>query len=101
MHNRIAITVLITFLLGMFLCNMSGAKHPADQDAKIKSLIDHGNFAEAEKLLKSQIADTSQPVTTVPAIQLEVLRRTRYDYALTGQDVLEEVKKMISDATLA
>src|SRR6185295_5994835 len=95
MHNRIAITVLITLLLGFFLCNMSGAKQSAEEEAKIKSLIDHGNFAEAEKLLKSQISDASLPVTTAPAIQLEVLRRTRYDYALTGKDVLAEVKREI------
>jgi hypothetical protein len=101
MHNRIATTVLITFLLSVFPCNMSGAKQSAEEDAKIKSLIEHGDFAEAERLLKSQIADVSQPVTTAPAIQLEVLRRTRYDYALTGKDVLDEVKKIDPDATLA
>ena len=101
MYNRIAITVLITLLLGLFLCNVSGANQSAEQNAKIKSLIDRGDFAEAEKLLKSQISDASQPVTTEPAIQLEVLRRTRYDYALTGKDVLEEVKKMVPDATQA
>src|SRR6185436_2681543 len=43
----------------------------------------------------------SQPVTTEPAIQLEVLRRTRYDYALTGKDVVEELKKVVPDATQA
>jgi hypothetical protein len=51
--------------------------------------------------LKSQISDASQPVTTEPAIQLEVLRRTRYDYALTDKDVLAEIKKNVPDATQA
>src|SRR6476660_10390397 len=88
MHIRILLTKLLALSLGMFLCTMGDAKQSTDQDAKIKSLIDRGHFAEAEKILKSQISDASQPVTTEPAIQLEVLRRTRYDYALTDKDVL-------------
>ena len=99
MYNRNALKTLIVFTFGMFLCTMSDAKQSMDQDAKIKSLIDRGDFAEAEKLLKSEISDTSQPVTTEPAIQLEVLRRTRYDYALTDKDVLAEIKKTAPDAT--
>jgi hypothetical protein len=80
---------------------MSDAKQSTEQDAKIKALVEQGDFTAAEKLLKSQISDTSQPVTTEPAIQLEVLRRTRYDYALTDKDVLAEIKKEIPDATQA
>src|SRR6188472_4171759 len=99
MYYRIAITVLISLLLGLFLSNMSGATQSAERAAKIKSLIDHGDFAQAEKLLKSEISDTSQPVTTEPAIQLEVLGRTRYDYAFTDKDVLTEIKKTAPDAT--
>jgi Transglutaminase-like superfamily len=101
MHNRIAITILVALLLGFFFCNMSGAKQSAEGEAKIKSLIDQGHYSEAEKMLKAQVADASQPVTTEPAIQLEVLRRTRYDYGLTDKDVLEEIKKMVPDATQA
>src|SRR2546429_2931795 len=101
MHNRIAITTRNVLLLGLFLCSMSGAKQSTDHEAKIKTLIDRGYFAEAEKLLKSQISDASQPVTTEPAIQLEILRRTRYDYALSDKDVLKEIKKNIPDATQA
>src|SRR4051812_21790797 len=101
MHNRIATTALITLLLGLLFCTMSGAKQSAEDEAKIKSLIENGDFAAAEKFLKSQISDASQPVTTDPAIQLEVLRRTRYDYAWTDKDVLEEVKKEIPDAAQA
>jgi hypothetical protein len=101
MHNRITITALIVFLLGVVLCTTSGAKQTTGQATKIKTLIDQGDFAEAEKLLGAQISDSSQPVTSEPAIQLEVLRRTRYDYALTDKDVLAEIKRNIPDATQA
>jgi transglutaminase-like putative cysteine protease len=101
MHNRIAITILNVLLLGSTLCRMSDAKQSTEQDAKIRSLVERGDFTAAEKLLKAQISDASQPVTTKPAIQLEVLRRTRYDYALADKDVLEEVKKIVPDATQA
>src|SRR6476659_619222 len=100
MHKQIGIAVISTFLLGCIFCVMSYAMQSGDQDSKIKSLIDRGDFNEAEKLLKAQIADTSQPVTTEPAIQLEILRRTRSDYALTAKDILAEVQKSIPDATL-
>src|SRR5436190_8977420 len=101
MYTRIASSAPIVLSIGFLLCSMTGAKQSADQDAKIKSLIDRGDFAQAEKLLKSQISDTSQPVTTEPAIQLEILRRTRYDYALSDKDVLKEIKKNVPDATQA
>jgi hypothetical protein len=101
MHNKTAINDRNVLLLGLFLCSISGAKQATDRDAKVKALIDRGNFAEAERLLKAQIGDLSQPVTTEPAIQLEVLRRTRYDYALTDKDVLAELKKIVLDATQA
>lgn len=101
MHNRFSVAIMNVMLLGSFLCAMSDAKQSTEQSAKIKALVDKGDFAAAEKLLKSEISDVSQPVTTEPAIQLEVLRRTRYDYALTDKDVLAEIKKEIPDATQA
>src|SRR4051812_10746983 len=101
MHNRFSVAIINILLLGSILCAMSDAKQSTEQVAKIKALVDKGDFTAAEKLLKSQISDASQPVTTEPAIQLEVLRRTRYDYALTDKDVLAEIKKEIPDATQA
>jgi transglutaminase-like putative cysteine protease len=100
MRKRIGFMTYGNLLVVLFCC-LSDAKQSTDQDSKIKSLIDRGDFAAAEKLLKSQISDPSQPVTTEPAIQLEVLRRTRYDYALTDSDVLAEIDKEIADATQA
>ena len=101
MHNRILIGTFSVLLFGLVVCKMTGARQSTAQDSHIKTLVDQGNFAQAEELLKSQISDSSLPVTTEPAIQLEVLRRTRYDYALTKADVLAEIKKSIPDATQA
>ena len=98
MRRILATTVLNALLLSGVLSNMSDAKQSAGQEAEVKALVDKGDFTAAEKILKSQIADASQPVTTEPAIQLEVLRRTRADYALTDKDLLKEIKKSIPDA---
>ncbi len=89
--------VLISFLL---IC-AGGASQTTNQDSRIAKLIDRGEFAAAEKLLRAQIADPSQPVTSQPAIQLEILRRTRYDFGLTDKAVLAEIRKSVPDATQA
>ncbi len=101
MHVRIHVTLGHLLLLGLFLCCLSGAKQSSDPDSKIKSLIDRGEFAEAEKLLKAQIADPAAPITSEPAIQLEILRRTRNDFRLSDKDVLREIKKSVPNATQA
>jgi hypothetical protein len=89
------------FIVALFLCCVGGAKQATEQDVRIQKLIDGGEFAAAEKLLQQNVADPKSPITSEPAIQLEVLRRTRYDYALTDKDVLAEVKQSIPDATQA
>src|SRR5262245_61426312 len=101
MHDRLWVRLVPMFAVCLLVCCASGAKQVAEQDVKIKKLIDVGDFAEAEKLLRQEIADPKAPITSDPAIQLEVLRRTRYDYALTDKDVLMEVKQSIPDATQA
>src|SRR6476620_3821068 len=99
MRNKFSVAIISVLLLGSILCAMSAAKQSTEQVERIKALVDKGDFTAAEKLLKSEISDASQPVTTEPAIQLEVLRRTRYDYSLTDKDILNEIKKDIPDAT--
>jgi hypothetical protein len=77
----------------------SGNVALGDVDTKVQALIEQGAYSEAEKLLVEQIADRDAPVTSEAAIQLEVLRRTRYDFALTNAEVLAEIQKKIPDAT--
>src|SRR5437660_10908072 len=101
MRNRIRRTMSHVVILGLLLCCMSGAKQTSDQGSKIKKLVEQGEFTKAEKLLRSQVADPTAPITSEPAIQLEVLRRTRNDFALTDKEVLEEVKQSIPNATQA
>src|SRR4051794_40434461 len=86
-------------ILGVFVMCQLGAKNSMEDD-KIADLIADGKYTEAEKLLQSRIADPNVPITTEPAaIQLEVLRRTRQDFALTNDQVLAEIKKTVPDAT--
>jgi transglutaminase-like putative cysteine protease len=101
MYNRLHLSAIATLLFGLVVCHPCSAKSATDQDSRITALIAHGEFAEAEKLLQAHIPDPAQPVTTAPAIQLEILRRTRYDFALTDEDVLAEIRQSIPDATQA
>ena len=101
MHVRLQATMGHILLLGLFLCCLSGAKQSSGQDSQVKKLIDHGDYAAAERLLRGQISDPAAPVTSEPAIQLEILRRARYDFALTNKEVLAEIKQSIPDATQA
>jgi len=87
-------------IVGVFIACQLGANESAkNRAAEINRLIANGNFAEAEKRLQAQIADPNAPITSEPAIQLEVLRRTRHDFALTNEQVLAEIKKSVPDAT--
>ena len=82
------------------LCVQLGAKQSdPSQKACVDELISDGKFTEAEKLLKSQIEDADAPITGEPAIQLEILRRTRQDFPLTSGQVLAEIQKSVPDAT--
>jgi hypothetical protein len=68
-------------------------------DESVQALIDKGSYADAEKLLRAQIKDGSAPITSDAAIQLEILRRTRQDFSLTENDVLEQLRRTIPDVT--
>jgi CubicO group peptidase (beta-lactamase class C family)/transglutaminase-like putative cysteine protease len=58
-----------------------------------------GRFSEAETLLRRQIADPDSPIVDEPAVELEILRRIRLDYSLTGEQVLEQLRASIPDVT--
>ena len=67
----------------------------------LQRLIDQGAIAEAEQQLRGQIPDCEAPVTSEAAIQLEILRRTRHDFSLTADEVLQQIRHSIPTATLA
>jgi len=73
----------------------------AETSAEMQSLIDRGAFAEAEQRLLQQIPDPTAPTTSDAAIQFEILRRTRHDFSLSGDEVLREIKEFIPDAAEA
>jgi transglutaminase-like putative cysteine protease len=101
MHHRILFhrsirTELVLAILSVGSVLNSATAAPADE---LRKLIARGEFAEAEKRLRPQIDDPTAPVTSEPAVQLEILRRTRQDFALTKDDVLKQIKESIPDAT--
>jgi hypothetical protein len=95
------LSIRFLILSALVVCQLAAKDPASDQDAKIKALIAQGNFAEAERLLRAEISDPKAPITSEPAIQLEVLRRTRHDFPLTNEQVLAEIKKSVPDATQA
>jgi transglutaminase-like putative cysteine protease len=100
MRNRLVFTCGF-LLLGLNVCCAVVAKESEEQPSKIKQLIDRGDFAKAEKLLRAQVADPSAPITSDAAIQLEILRRTRRDFPHTNQQVLAELNRSIPNVTQA
>jgi len=102
MRTRALCLVMISLASAVFLANEISAKDaPATGSAKVNELIAAGKYAEAEKLLQAQIKDPQAPITEGPAVQLEVLRRTRHDFPHSNEDVLAEIKKTVPDATQA
>jgi transglutaminase-like putative cysteine protease len=88
----------LRFLTVVIVCGAASVSGAAT-DAEIRALIADGSYAEAERLLKGKIADSSAPITSDAAIQLEVLRRTRSDFPLTEAEVLTQLQKSIPDAS--
>ena len=87
---------LLSLALNLLVANITTS---AETDLAIEALIANGSFAEAESRLREQVVDPSAPITSEAAIQLEILRRTRHDFALTNDDVLKQIKESVPDAT--
>ena len=71
----------------------------ADEPDPIQALIDRGAFGRAEAALRQQLDDPDSPVTSPAAIRLEVLRRTRMDYALSRDEAFEQLRRAVPDAS--
>jgi transglutaminase-like putative cysteine protease len=84
----------------LLLVCVSGPRCVMADEPQIHALIEKGAFAEAEKRLQEVIPDDSAPITSDAAIQLEILRRTRQEFSLTGDDVLAHIRKSVSAATM-
>jgi transglutaminase-like putative cysteine protease len=98
-HRTLRRSIRYLTLSALVACQAAAKDSANDEDAKVKELVAKGEFTTAEKLLAAQIAEPQAPITSQPAIQLEVLRRTRLDFPHTNDDVLEEIKKTVPDAT--
>lgn len=74
-----------------------------DQDVlqSARKAMDEGRFAEAEKMLRATVEDAQKPVTDPLHTQLEILRRTRYDYSQTEAQLLDKLRESIPDVTTA
>ena len=100
-RNALSICRHCLAVLAVLIPGVTYSVARAGTDFEIQSLIDNGDFAKAEKLLREQIPDSSAPTAGDAAIQLEVLRRTRHDFSLTDEEVLAQIRKSVPDATQA
>lgn len=86
------------------LANECGGQNLNSTDSELlaaaAALAQQGEFAGAERLLEPHIADLAAPVVGPFAEARETLRRIRYDYALSAEQVLEQIRTKIPDATL-
>ena len=72
----------------------------ADDQQSVQTLIASGEYTAAESQLRADVADGSAPIVAGAAVQLEILRRTRLDFSLDEQTVLQQVQRSIPDATV-
>ncbi|WP_197525119.1 transglutaminase-like domain-containing protein [Botrimarina hoheduenensis] len=70
-----------------------------DTPSEIDRLVAQGEYSRAEAILRSQIPDPDRPAVDGPSVQLEILRRIRRDFALTGVEVLDQLRKFLPGVT--
>ena len=90
------LTIVFLGLSFFFLTGVAAAQPPSD----VNQLVQSGDFAKAEQLLRRTIPDPEAPIVDATAIQLEILRRTRLDFTLTEEQLLAELKECIDDVTM-
>lgn len=88
--------LLATLFFSGMICTRAAS---AEINPDINRLIELGEYREAERQLRQQISNPQEPITSDAAIQLEVLRRTRLDFPLSGDEVLAGLRQEIPDAT--
>ncbi len=98
MHALFSDSVRVAFVL-LLAANLPVVGQTPDAKPPLDDLIKSGKFAAAEQRLRTQIGDPAAPITSDAAIRLEILRRTRYDFSLDGEEVLAQVRQFIPDAT--
>jgi len=102
--NKITIgkAVRVPLVLALVLAG-SGATAIAEdtQDLlrRAQTAVEQGRFGEAESMLRAQIADPDAPVVDECAVQLEINRRIRLDFALTPEQMLGQLRDSIPDVS--
>ena len=89
------------FAIGLWFTLLALLATVADAraDAEIDRLIEVGAFAEAETLLRRQVADPSAPVVDGPAQRLEILQRTRRDFSLGAASLKRALRRALPDVS--
>ena len=86
------------------LVGLAAASAPASLDtprvlADAEAAVAAGRFREAERLLRSRLADPQAPVVDEVAVALETIRRIRLDFDQTPEQMLAKLRRSIPDVT--
>ena len=92
-------SVVLTVVFMAFTFFLPARIAVAQSGSDVDQLIQSGEYRQAEQLLVDSIADSDGPVVEPEAIQLEILRRTRLDFSLTEEDLLEQLRQSIDDVS--
>ncbi|MBN1852670.1 MAG: serine hydrolase, partial [Pirellulales bacterium] len=79
----------------------AGPLDETDLIHQVHEAVDAGRFQDAEAILQSQIETLDGPVVDPWRVELEIIRRIRLDFNLTGDELLTKLSKEIPDITEA
>ena len=91
-------------LIASFACSHrawadGAAEKPFVAPEEALSRMERGDYAGAEEVLRKQLDDPDAPVTTDPAIQLQIIERTRADFRVSEAEMLKQLRESIPDVT--
>ncbi|MCP4592037.1 MAG: serine hydrolase [bacterium] len=99
MMARHRLVALCSTLVLTLVANPAPALADEATVQKARVAMEAGRFAEAKKLLQPHLTDSAAPVTSQPAILVEIMRRIRMDYALSKEEMLNKLRQRIPDVT--
>ncbi|MFH1746982.1 MAG: serine hydrolase [Planctomycetota bacterium] len=94
--RRFVLTTLLMLVVGIA---PAGADDVPDVIQRARQAVDRGRYAEAEVMLRAHVSDPDGPVVDQYAVELEIIRRIRLDFALTPERLLAQLRESIPDVT--
>ncbi len=98
MCKPVHVRLVLAFVLA-FSAAIAAAEDEQDLLRRVQAAVEQGRFSEAASMLRAQIDDPDAPVIDACAVQLEIIRRIRLDFALTPEQMLGKLRDSIPDVS--